>query len=346
MSSNNEVDKTEVEEASKKKRGAEKEMRKEEVDSGSDSEKEESEGTWKRANENILANRRKVKVRRGNSVVEESNAKTEEEKKSETQEEKKEDNKEEKKEEKTETSGFTFNFASPPAFNFNTNFNFSSSNFNFATSFAFASSSSGSTTSAPSSTSSANSIFGLNIAPPTATSTAPPFEKAEESDDNPTLPEKVEKSDLPNLPVHTGEEDETHAFQSKAKLFILDTAANKWNERGLGQLRLNVSKDKSSARLLMRVEASLRLILNVSLFASMKVEKNGDKAVKFTGPALDKENEICIYCIRLASADLVEQLMTAIENNKPKADKVVEKTATTTTTSASEEEKAENSEKN
>jgi len=338
MSSNSEeVDKTEVEEASKKKRGAEKEMRKEEVDSGSESEKEESEGTWKRANENILANRRKVKVRRGNSVVEESNAKTEEEKKTETQEEKKEEKKEEeKKEDKTDASGFTFNFASPPAFNFSTNFNFSSSNFNFATSFAFASSSSGSTTSAPSSTSSANSIFGLNIAPPTATSTAPPFEKAEESDDNPTLPEKVEKSDLPNLPSHTGEEDETHAFQSKAKLFILDTAANKWNERGLGQLRLNVSKDnKSSARLLMRVEASLRLILNVSLFASMKVEKNGDKAVKFTGPALDKENEICIYCIRLASADLVDQLMTAIENNKPKADKV-----------NSEEEKAENSEKN
>lgn len=103
------------------------------------------------------------------------------------------------------------------------------------------------------------------------------------------------------MPVHTGEEDETHAFQSKAKLFILDTAANKWNERGLGQLRLNVSKDKSSARLLMRVEASLRLILNVSLFASMKVEKNGDKAVKFTGPALDKENEICIYCIRVSN---------------------------------------------
>lgn len=317
-------------------------MRKEEVDSGSDSEKEESEGTWKRANENILANRRKVKVRRGNSVVEESNAKTEEEKKTETQEEKKE----EKKEEKTDASGFTFNFASPPAFNFSTNFSFSSSNFNFATSFAFASSSSGSTTSAPSSTSSANSIFGLNIAPPTATSTAPPFEKAEESDDNPTLPEKVEKSDLPNLPVHTGEEDETHAFQSKAKLFILDTAANKWNERGLGQLRLNVSKDKSSARLLMRVEASLRLILNVSLFASMKVEKNGDKAVKFTGPALDKENEICIYCIRLASADLVEQLMNAIEQNKPKADKVEKAATTSTTTTTSEEEKAENSEKN
>lgn len=343
MSTNEEVvEQTEVEEASKKKRGAEKEMRKEEVDSGSDSEKEESEGTWKRANENILANRRKVKVRRGNSVVEESNAKTEEEKKTETQEEKKE----EKKEEKTDTSGFTFNFASPPAFNFSTNFSFSSSNFNFATSFAFASSSSGSTTSAPSSTSSANSIFGLNIAPPTATSTAPPFEKAEESDDNPTLPEKVEKSDLPNLPVHTGEEDETHAFQSKAKLFILDTAANKWNERGLGQLRLNVSKDKSSARLLMRVEASLRLILNVSLFASMKVEKNGDKAVKFTGPALDKENEICIYCIRLASADLVEQLMNAIEQNKPKADKVEKAATTSTTTTTSEEEKAENSEKN
>lgn len=48
-----------------------------------------------------------------------------------------------------------------------------------------------------------------------------------------------------------------------------------WKERGTGTLRVNVPKrssDKRPARLVMRADGVLRVILNVSLFKGMKCE--------------------------------------------------------------------------
>ncbi len=48
-----------------------------------------------------------------------------------------------------------------------------------------------------------------------------------------------------------------------------------WKERGTGTLRVNVPKrssDKRAARLVMRADGVLRVILNVSLFKGMKCE--------------------------------------------------------------------------
>ncbi len=68
---------------------------------------------------------------------------------------------------------------------------------------------------------------------------------------------------------------------------------------------MNRSKENpSSARLLMRVEKSHRLILNTRLWPSMNVERPGDKDIRFIAPSLEKEGELASYGVRVS---IVEQ---------------------------------------
>jgi len=124
------------------------------------------------------------------------------------------------------------------------------------------------------------------------------------------------ESRLPNEPIKTGEEDEQHIFQTRAKLFVLDAKENKWHERGVGQLKVNASINGASSRLVMRVEGIGRLILNIPIHANMKIEKSGDKAVRFIGASMDKEKEMSIYSVRVAAKDIVEQLIEAVEKQR------------------------------
>jgi hypothetical protein len=54
----------------------------------------------------------------------------------------------------------------------------------------------------------------------------------------------------------------------------------------------------SSARLIMRTEGSLRLILNVAIWSQIRPEKAGDKAVRFVATALEGSS-LCSYLIRV-----------------------------------------------
>ncbi|KAL5339562.1 hypothetical protein BJX70DRAFT_363236 [Aspergillus crustosus] len=80
--------------------------------------------------------------------------------------------------------------------------------------------------------------------------------------------------------IETGEEEEKTYFSCKAKLFYF--SEGEWKERGLGTFKVNVKitdgvEDKKSARLLMRADGVLRVLLNSPLFKGMKV---GDTAGK------------------------------------------------------------------
>ncbi|KAL4871833.1 hypothetical protein BDV12DRAFT_183413 [Aspergillus spectabilis] len=80
--------------------------------------------------------------------------------------------------------------------------------------------------------------------------------------------------------IETGEEEEKTYFSCKAKLFHF--SEGEWKERGLGTFKVNVKvtdgvEDKKSARLLMRADGVLRVMLNSPLFKGMKV---GDAAGK------------------------------------------------------------------
>lgn len=77
-----------------------------------------------------------------------------------------------------------------------------------------------------------------------------------------------------NSTVETGEEEEKTYFACKAKLFHFSD--KEWRERGLGNFKVNVRvidgvEDKKSARMVMRADGVLRVMLNTALFKGMKV---------------------------------------------------------------------------
>ncbi len=78
---------------------------------------------------------------------------------------------------------------------------------------------------------------------------------------------------------------------------------------------MNRSKENpSSARLLMRVEKSLRLILNTRLWPSMNVERPGDKDIRFIAPSLEREGELASYRVRVSIVclDATEYILITI----------------------------------
>lgn len=71
--------------------------------------------------------------------------------------------------------------------------------------------------------------------------------------------------------METGEEEEYTVFSCKAKLFHF---SGEWKERGTGTFKLNARESstqpgKLSARMIMRADGALRVMLNSPLFKSM-----------------------------------------------------------------------------
>jgi len=81
-------------------------------------------------------------------------------------------------------------------------------------------------------------------------------------------------------------------------------------------LRLNVANDKSSARLVMRVEGILKLVLNVALWPQIKIEKVGDKAARFVATHLENTKELCSYLVRVAKSEIINELIVVVDANK------------------------------
>jgi len=48
----------------------------------------------------------------------------------------------------------------------------------------------------------------------------------------------------------------------------------------------------------------------------MNVERTGDKDIRFIGPSLEKEGELCTYGIRVGRKDTADDLVRAITDNK------------------------------
>jgi len=318
-----------------KKRSALKQMRKEEVHDDNDEEDPiDLSGNFQRASQEVMSQRRIVKVskRGAAAVVEEPklpppgapafsfNFASTKQKEEKVENEKKIEKTKENEvvtevptevgkfvlvEKQEEESPFNFKIDKPATSSFMSFTNPTGSTppsippFSFSSSFAMPSI--GSSTAVASNSS---PIFGLNIVPPKTALVSP---NASES--------KIEeKPDLPSEPVKTGEEDESHVFQVRAKLFVLSTDEHKWVERGVGNLRLNVANNKSYARLVMRMEASLKLILNVALWPAMKVEK-ADKGVRFTATSLSG-TQLDSYFIKFGMQGKAEELIDAINQNK------------------------------
>ncbi|KAI5454922.1 hypothetical protein NCC49_002198 [Naganishia albida] len=124
-----------------------------------------------------------------------------------------------------------------------------------------------------------------------------------------------QKLDVQHQDVPTGEEEENTIFQVRSKLHVMDGGA--WKERGTGSLHLNIHKKDRSARLVMRAEGVLRLILNTPLYAGMKPELT-DRYVKF---AIVEEGKIRNIAIRTRNVDEAKGLFEAMQRYIPAKDK-------------------------
>ncbi|KAL9933704.1 hypothetical protein V8E36_007362 [Tilletia maclaganii] len=132
----------------------------------------------------------------------------------------------------------------------------------------------------------------------------------------------------------TGEEAERTVFAARAKLYEMDPETKNWKERGTGTLKCNVpneaigglfgagrgatepgtGKRRSVARLVMRTEGVLRLILNVVLFSGMSIELASERFVRFSAFEDDK---LVHLAVRIPQPKIAEDLVETVRNRIP-----------------------------
>jgi hypothetical protein len=115
-------------------------------------------------------------------------------------------------------------------------------------------------------------------------------------------------------PVKSGEEEESTLFSQKAKLFELESG--EWKERGIGTIKLNqATTGKQAARLVMRKEQVLTIILNAGIFAEMKCQTPQDKSLVVSAIAGGKPQS---YLIKFQKPEICKELKDKIDDIKVK----------------------------
>ncbi|PWN52852.1 hypothetical protein IE53DRAFT_246843 [Violaceomyces palustris] len=118
----------------------------------------------------------------------------------------------------------------------------------------------------------------------------------------------------------TGEENERTVHSSRAKLYTM-AEDQSWKERGTGTIRCNVPKslisEKKSARLVMRADGVLRVILNVPLFAGMKCELAQDRFVRIVTL---EEGKLVHFAIKLGNPGAAAAFYQALQDTIPSAE--------------------------
>jgi len=147
--------------------------------------------------------------------------------------------------------------------------------------------------------------------------------------------QKVKLPGLKRTELTTGEEDEYTVHTVKAKLLVIDGSSENWKERGTGTLRINTKKTNgnTAARLVMRADSVFRVILNVPLFAGMKVWIMQEKFVRFAGfetvepsESAEKKDEtvgstkLVNYALKVGSSSSAQDLYDMIIAHLPRSE--------------------------
>eukprot|EP00182_Erythrolobus_australicus_P000166 CAMPEP_0185842500 /NCGR_PEP_ID=MMETSP1353-20130828/18440_1 /TAXON_ID=1077150 /ORGANISM="Erythrolobus australicus, Strain CCMP3124" /LENGTH=401 /DNA_ID=CAMNT_0028542003 /DNA_START=18 /DNA_END=1223 /DNA_ORIENTATION=+ len=123
---------------------------------------------------------------------------------------------------------------------------------------------------------------------------------------------------LPEQEVKTGEEDEHEMFRARAKLYHLDNAA--WKERGVGMCKVNrKEEDSSKARILMRVDGSMRVVLNFSLHPSFEPDPASEKSVRFIATDLDAGGKLSSFLLKFGLKEDLSKFISAVNDCKKAA---------------------------
>ncbi|KAG0359083.1 hypothetical protein BG005_001391 [Podila minutissima] len=118
-------------------------------------------------------------------------------------------------------------------------------------------------------------------------------------------------SNADQVDVHTGEEDELTMYVTKGKLFADADKSQTWKERGKGTFKINVGrKNTKSARLVMRTDGALRLILNIAVIPNMNVIITGDKYIRFVGI---EEGKPVLFLLKVKDVTVANEVVHAID---------------------------------
>jgi len=318
-----------------RKRIAEKQFRREEIEAEDDEGGEEQNGTWDKANSQTIQQRRRVKVRRGGSTLIPENIDAVPAQPSATiapilnfgftasngNENPKEKSPEKEKTASPATTTPTTTSTSPLAAPTYGGFNFGTSEFKPM---------GGELTFASVSSAQPNSIFKFDFGSNPNNKLTQSNENGDgEGESSAEVPFEVPVESKPNLPPaepsKTGEEEENTLFTCKAKLYEFDIETKNYKERGAGYLKLNTSnegeKSTHSTRVIMRTEGTRRVILNNRIWANTQVSKHGNStnAVLFFGVNMDT-NKPTQYVFRMTERDKAQtdaaELIRLIEEQK------------------------------
>lgn len=134
-------------------------------------------------------------------------------------------------------------------------------------------------------------------------------------------PEK--RAEFKEAHIETGEEDDEEQFRGRAKLYSLESDGKDamcWRERGVGALKFNKNRKSGKARLVMRTEATLRVVLNTAVFKELKFDKATERSLRFQGYDVEG-GERKGFLVRFATRDVLDALVVVIEKWKESAEK-------------------------
>ncbi|KAG0602830.1 hypothetical protein M758_10G044600 [Ceratodon purpureus] len=124
---------------------------------------------------------------------------------------------------------------------------------------------------------------------------------------------------LQEVHVESGEEKEKTVFAADASLFeFLDGG---WNERGKGEVKVNVPEDANRRpRLVMRSKGNLRLLLNANILPDMKITKMDNRGVTFVcaNAIGDGKVGLATYALKLRDAQIAREFLSTVEAKKGK----------------------------
>ncbi|KAF2684322.1 hypothetical protein K458DRAFT_431296 [Lentithecium fluviatile CBS 122367] len=122
-------------------------------------------------------------------------------------------------------------------------------------------------------------------------------------------------------PPETGEENEDTVWTGRAKLYTLagETGKKSWQERGVGSIKLNVTREEPiKARFVLRADGTHRLLLNAAITASIRFgnpegNKPEDGKLLFAAPTTSGEVESHLLKLK---AERAHELWTVVQDLK------------------------------
>ncbi|EEB09106.1 nucleoporin Nup61 [Schizosaccharomyces japonicus yFS275] len=112
-----------------------------------------------------------------------------------------------------------------------------------------------------------------------------------------------------------GEENEDSVINTRAKIYRFDKESKAYKDVGLGPLKINVDKDTGAARVIVRVDGSGKVLLNVRLCKDFKYEMAGKKEVKLPAASADGKS-LDTYLIRVKEPSVAEELLNKLNKHK------------------------------